>query len=52
MTYQPRGSMCMACQHAKSDCSGLPFDQMQVIDHLGKTRIVACASFQRRDDNQ
>ena len=31
-TYQPKGGMCMTCQHNDRDCSALPFHSMPVVD--------------------
>ena len=30
-TYQPKGGMCMTCQHKDRDCSALPFHNMPMI---------------------
>lgn len=40
--YQPKGGMCMSCQHKARDCASLPFASMPVIDKYGSTAIVRC----------
>jgi hypothetical protein len=42
--------MCAACAHAPRDCSGLPFETMQMIDwDADKTRVVRCSEYLRVD---
>lgn len=48
--YQPKGGMCRTCEHAKRDCSGLPFDKMPVIERTPGVVIVRCTEHQRRPD--
>lgn len=46
--YQPKGSMCAACQHAKRDCSALPFGQMPVIKRYPDgVKAVRCQQFEK-----
>jgi hypothetical protein len=47
VTYQPKGSMCMVCQHRREDCSRLPFEHMRVVESIkGNTvQIVRCAEY-------
>lgn len=45
ITYQPKGSMCMACTMRNSDCSDKPFNAMPVIKKDGKVNIVKCTYF-------
>lgn len=46
-SYQPKGSMCAACQHAARDCSALTFGQMQVVQRYPDgTLAVKCSSFE------
>lgn len=53
-TFQPKGSMCVACVRMKLDCSKLPFRAMPVLkimeDHVGttfawRTIVVKCTEF-------
>lgn len=47
--YQPKGSMCAACQHRDGPCSTLPFHDMPVCNRLPDgTKVVICSEFQRR----
>ena len=48
MRYQPKGSMCMACQHMQRDCKQLPFSTMPWIDTLPGAVIVKCTDFVKR----
>lgn len=48
MTHQPKGGMCCACQHARRDCSALPFKYMPSIKHYTSTIIVRCTDFTRQ----
>lgn len=48
MTHQPKGGMCCNCQHARRDCSALPFEQMKPIERDGDRIIVRCAGFERK----
>ena len=47
MTYHPKGGMCCACQHARRDCSALPFKAMPTIQRDSSTIIVRFAEFKR-----
>lgn len=47
ISYQPKGSMCLACKHASRDCSGLAFNQMIVIENHEDLRIVKCRDFEK-----
>lgn len=50
--YQPKGSMCMACQHKNDDCSKLPFHEMPRLEGDSDTGIVVrCVKFQRAVTN-
>jgi hypothetical protein len=33
-TYQPKGSMCMACEYKSHNCHALQFSDMPVIERL------------------
>lgn len=49
-TYQPKGSMCMACMYRSHNCSTLPFSQMPVLqtlmtDDAFNVVIVRCTGF-------
>lgn len=48
--HQPKGSMCLACQHSQRDCKGLPFSAMPVIATTPDAFIVKCAEFVKRAD--
>ena len=48
MTNQPKGGMCCACQHARHDCSTLPFKAMPPIQRDISTVIVKCTDFKRQ----
>lgn len=48
MTHQPKGGMCCNCQHARRDCSALPFKQMKPIERDGDRVIVRCTGFERK----
>lgn len=43
--YQPQGSMCMACEKAKENCSALDFKSMPLMYSTGSIAIVKCARF-------
>lgn len=45
MTYQPRGSMCMACRHTFDNCSHLPFSTMPPMSKSKRRVIVRCTEF-------
>ena len=47
VTYQPKGSMCQACQHRSEDCSHLPFNQMRVVESInhGSVQVVRCSEY-------
>jgi hypothetical protein len=50
ITFQPKGSMCMACEHKDALCGSLHFWSMPVIetlmtDDLCNVKIVKCMSF-------
>ena len=45
--YQPKGSMCLSCKHQASDCSGLDFQSMRVIEKNEYHRVVKCSEFER-----
>jgi hypothetical protein len=47
-TYQPKGSMCMACVHARNNCEDLAFPLMQVVEVVKKTNaaIVKCSQYE------
>ena len=47
VTYQPKGSMCGACQHRSEDCSRLPFERMRVVESLnhGAVQVVRCSEY-------
>ena len=47
MTHHPKGGMCCACQHARRDCSSLPFKAMPPIQRDASTVIVRCTDFKR-----
>lgn len=47
MSYQPKGGMCVSCQHRLRDCSHLPFSAYPVIERAGEVRIVRCAEYVR-----
>lgn len=42
MISSTKGGMCASCQHAKRNCSTLPFDQMPVIERTPGAIIVRC----------
>ncbi len=45
MTHQPKGSLCMHCRYAVSDCSHLSFADMPALSqHQGRV-IVRCTEF-------
>ena len=50
ISYQPKGSMCLACKQASRDCSGLAFNQMLVIEKHEDLRIVKCRDFEKATD--
>ena len=53
MIYQPKGSMCAACQHALRDCSGLPFRSMPVAKRINDVATsVICTDYQRKERDQ
>lgn len=45
--YQPKGSMCMACQHLQRDCSGLDFHNMPMIRCTELVVVVRCTEYVR-----
>ena len=45
--YQPKGSMCVTCSHVDSDCSGLDFQSMRVIEKTEYLRVVKCSEHER-----
>jgi hypothetical protein len=48
ITYQPKASMCKACEHVLRDCSTLPFATYQVIKiYRDGTKAVRCGGFQK-----
>lgn len=48
MTHHPKGGMCCACQHARRNCSTLPFKTMLPIQRDANTVIVRCTDFKRQ----
>lgn len=46
--YHPKGSMCMACQHRRADCSHLSFRSMEVIERTPTSNVVKCTNFEAR----
>ncbi len=52
MIYQPKGGMCMTCQHAKRDCSALPFASMPVISKRADVAIVKCTEHTPKDKKE
>ena len=48
MTHHPKGGMCCACQHARRDCSGLPFKSMPPIQRDASTIIARCTDFKQQ----
>lgn len=47
--HYPKASMCLVCEHAKRDCSNLPFHTMQVLRKDADDRkAVKCNEFKRR----
>lgn len=42
LTHQPKGSMCIWCANAHTDCSDLPFSGMPIIGEHEGVKIVAC----------
>lgn len=45
-TYQPKGSMCLACTKAREDCSRLDFKSMPVLFRLDlSVKVVKCTEF-------
>jgi len=48
MTHHPKGSMCMACAHARRDCSALEFSAMPVIERHAGMVVVKCREFVRQ----
>ena len=48
MTHHPKGGMCCACQHARRNCSTLPFKTMLPIQRDASTVIVRCTDFKRQ----
>lgn len=49
MTHHPKGSMCMACAHARRDCSALEFRSMPVLERYAGMVVVRCREFERQD---
>jgi len=47
MNFRPKGSMCMACEKVKQDCSKFEFSKMPVIgtDKDG-TKVVKCVHYE------
>ena len=52
MIHQPKGGMCMTCQHAKRNCSHLPFADMPVISKRGIVAIVKCTEHTPKDKKE
>ena len=48
MSYQPKGGMCCACQHALLDCSALPFKTIPPIQQGTSSVIEGCTDFKRQ----
>lgn len=49
--YQPKGSMCAACQHRGKNCAHPPFHEMPVMNRLQDgTAVVKCSEFVRRNN--
>lgn len=46
--YQPKGGMCMTCQHSARDCSPLVFHAMPRIAAYPGAVIVRCTEHVRR----
>ena len=44
-TYQPKGSMCMACQKRQNNCANLHFAAMPVLKRDANVTIVKCLQF-------
>lgn len=51
LPYQPKGSMCAACENKHKNCSELPFSKMPVMAVHDGVKIVRCTSF-KRESNQ
>lgn len=47
MTHHPKGSMCIACAHARRDCSDLEFSTMPVLERYAGMAVVKCREFTR-----
>lgn len=45
LTHQPKGSMCMACEHKHRNCSNLDFSKMRVMQQYQSVKIVICSDF-------
>lgn len=48
VVYQPKGSMCMACDKASDDCSSLPFHIMPKVARVPGAFVVICTRFEKR----
>ena len=48
MRRQPKGGMCVTCEHAFRDCSKLPFELMPAIGKTDTAIIVRCTEFVRK----
>lgn len=46
--YQPKGSMCIACQHLQRDCKHLPFHSMPWLSTHPGAVVVKCTAFVKR----
>lgn len=49
MIFQPKGSMCMTCKHAKRDCSDLLFHDMPVIEQYYLVARVRCTEHIKKE---
>jgi hypothetical protein len=47
MNYQPKGSMCAACQYRLLVCGHLDFNKMPVIKTDYDVAIVKCTEFKK-----
>ena len=48
VTYQPKGSMCVACKHLARECKDLPFSTMPQMQVGVGVVVVKCSEFEQR----
>ena len=44
--HQPKGGMCMSCQHVNRDCSWMDFESMPKMKQAEELVIVKCTGFE------